>query len=225
MSSKYVKILIGLIIGAAVGLVAKEFNLSTFKYGILLALVAVIVTLIYTLTLIRKQKKLNEKVLPSFDLLEKGNVDEFIKINEKYLAEEKDSLSQLKIIMFLISGYDIKKDFETPRRLLLELDEKSLPKQARVVYNASLAMVSFKAGHVEDAIKIMEDNKKVFDRFDGVYNDVGIIIAYSRILEYSNKMEYEKALALIEKIRSQMGEKSFEEEYKLIKKALKESKK
>lgn len=225
MNNKMYKYLIGIITGIGITVIYKYFDLSTTQYIIMLFLAAGIITFIYYKALIKKKEDLEKKINPTLKLLEDGKIDEFIEINTKTFRDEKDGLTKLNIIMYLLVGYDRKQDYKTPRKLMLEIDENSIPNQFLPVYNANLAMLSFKAGSIDEALKIMQENKKEFEKYDATYGDIGVIVAYCRILEKTNRGELDEAIGIIEEKRKHIGDKAFDEEYKLIKKAIKDKEK
>lgn len=222
MNNKLYRYFIGIIIGIIVTWVYRYFELTTIQYILLLVLSAVLITFVYYKVLVRKKKDLEEKLNPSLKLLEEGNIDEFLSRNIKLFKEEKDELTKLNILMYLLVGYDKKHDYKSAKELMLEIEKNKLPKQFIPVYNANLAMICFKADDVEEALKIMEENSSDFKKYDNTYGDMGVIIAYCRILESANKGDYKEALDIIEEKREHIGNEAFEEEYQLLQKAIKE---
>ena len=219
MNKKVIRILIGVLLGGIIAFIGEKSNIPSdiFTIGTIVVLGAVfILSIIYNIIY---QKRLNKIMLPTYSLLEEGEVDEFIKVNEELLKTKKNSTIRLKIILFLILGYDKKKDYETPKKLIKEIDYNNLSKRSRVIYKVTLAISNFKSNNIEEGLDIMEIHENEFNNFRNDKELSGLII-YAQILELSNLGMLEKALELIKKSRTKLGEYAFEEEYNLIEEAL-----
>lgn len=171
----------------------------------------------------RKEVDLNKNLLPTKELLLKGDkksINEFIKINEEYLSTIKNEAIRLKVILFLIVGYQMKNDYNTPRKLLEELDPKKLTKKDRIIHSTTLAVMSFKSGHDKAGYKIMEDNEKAYNYYRGKYDEPGMMVAYADIIHQKKLGNKKAALKIIENGRKVLGPEAYKEEYDDINKAM-----
>lgn len=216
----YISTVVAILVGAAL---AKVFSVLGFGNGISTVIIGLIIVLAL---LFRKSKnintevELNKKLLPTLELLEEGKINQFIKVNELTLEEVSNPSIKLKIILFIIVGYEKKKDYNTPRKLLEEIDIKYLTKEDKVIHQATLCVMSFKSNHIKEAYEILENNKAEFSRYRGTFKEPGIMVTYVDIIVLENKGKYKEAIEVIKKARQTLGNDAFKDEYENIIKKL-----
>ena len=212
----YISTVVAILVGAAL---AKGFSVLGLSKGISTVIIGLIIVLAL---LFRKRKnintevELNKKLLPTLELLEEGKINQFIKVNELTLEEVSNPSIKLKIILFIIVGYEKKKDYNTPRKLLEEIDIKYLTKEDKVIHQATLCVMSFKSNHTKEAYEILENNKAEFSKYRGTFKEPGIMVTYVDIVVLENKGKYKEAIELIKKARQTLGNDAFKDEYENI---------
>lgn len=212
----YVSTVVAILVGAALAKAFGVLGLSKGMSTVIIGLIIVVALLFRKSRNINAEVELNKKLLPTLELLEENKVNQFIKVNEETLEGVNNPSIKLKIILFIIVGYEKKKDYNTPRKLLEEIDIKYLTKEDQIIHQATLCVMSFKSNHIKEAYEILEKNKSEFSKYRGTYKEPGIMVSYVDIVTLEEKKKYKEALEVIEKARKALGNDAFKDEYENI---------
>lgn len=210
-------LLSGMILGIALASIGEYFKIPKEKSTMFVFISSIMIYVVFHGFSVIYQKRLNKRLFASKELLkDEDGLEKFIEYNEKILSTMKIQTLRLKVIVYLIYGYDKKGDYGTPIKLLEDIDPNRLSKNVKLIYYSTYALMNFKSGNMDEAMKIMEDNKKKFSKYDERYDKVGAVIFCDKVLELVNLGRLDEAIDKMEKARDVMGDDYYTDEYNLL---------
>ncbi len=84
---------------------------------------------------------------------------------EKKLNKMNDSNFKTSILINMSVAYSIKKDYESSLRVLYGVDISKANNRFKVVYYNNLIAFLLKKGDIQKAVKILEEQKKLFNKY------------------------------------------------------------
>lgn len=182
----------------------KKYNLS----GISLVLLGVLIVLAFVVVSLmdakQKQRILSEQLMETRQLLTKDS-EGFLRKNEELYQRYKDDFLRLNIISNMIVGYDQKKDYETPLKKMDELNIYRYTRPMKEFYFATKAMLLFKAGKDEEAVRLMNSEEEFFENREEDFSGLGSLFYFDYLKRLAFEGKTEELKKSLSRTRKKMG--------------------
>lgn len=184
-----------------------------WKYYIILAIIviagAVIFSCLYQVRFARKLSEINKQVM------EQGNLELFFEDVEKLLNRTKSRFHKNLLLINLCYGLGRNKEYAKGLEVLNSIDLKSITGINRIIYYLDKGCFHFYLGNYEEVIRITEENKATFLKFEKNPH-IDWNISANNIYYQIAKGELEEAEALLEMARIQWKDEPMQEEWEMI---------